>query len=117
MQTTPEQLQKQVTELTKRLDELTKANSIPKNVEDAFRARLAFGLSDLMLWGFATMPGTASSSVVITDSRIKTTSVIVVTTTNYINPQVFSAVCSTGFATIYTSAGFDSAAWNYMIIF
>lgn len=68
-----------------------------------------------LLSGTVQMDGTATPTAVITDDRITTSSVIVVTSTNYIAGEAFSAVCSNGYATIYSSGAFNSSYWNYII--
>lgn len=73
------------------------------------------GTGPVILSGKVRMDGAVSPTAVITDDRITSDSAIVVTTTNYVAGMEFSAACSDGFATIYTSIAFDTSFWNYII--
>ena len=112
--------------LETRLDLLNNSNSIPRNVETAFRQRI-FGNGLIrgngLTWGKVALSGAVTSSVTITDSKIKllpVASVIsVIPDVQYLpNPAgYYVSALSNGSITVSSTVSFDTANLYYFLIY
>jgi len=115
------QLQQKVADMQSKIDSINQSSDIDRDTETALRERLSTDnslLKGIMMWGVATMTDkTTYSSVTITDTRIKATSVGVACETANSSPDVPYMIMSSGSATIYTQSGGNTSNMNYIIIF
>lgn len=110
------QLQIQVEQIQSKMDGNAYSSDIPRDFETALRERLNINtsLTDSVIAGTKQL---TSGTTTITDSRIKTTSVIVITSFSSASPAIqYAATCSNGFATIFEQSGTSNDTLNYIII-
>lgn len=107
-------LQRQIDELKSSVEQIQSSDILFRNNETALRERLGIDLIPKFLYGSAAMTGGA---YILTDSRIKTTSIAVTTWRNNQSPaQTISALASTGSIAFNSSDATDTRTFLYIII-